>query len=157
MFLFYISAFSSVTRWRLGHSIINFSQQLDYLVSSFFRYQMCLCLPENLWKFELVWISRLKIEAKIDDVTRWWRMDKKLRVTCLFFILLRMCARLKEMFHRRFVADSLRYPTEKRTLQRGFLFWRGIGLINVTRWWSRNAMTMISANKFFSMLGLLYV
>ena len=118
---------------------------------------MCLCLPQNLWKYELVWTSCLKIIAKIDDVTRWWTRDKKLRVTWLFFIFLRMYAVLKGMFYRRFVADSLRYLTDKKDFQTGFLFWRVTGFVNVTRWRSRNAMTMTFVIDFFLHFILLYV
>ena len=153
----HISAWASVTRWRFGHSFVNFSQQSGCPEGSFFRWNMCLCLPPNLWKYEVIWKSHLKIRAKIDDVTRWRKKDKMLRVTCLFFIFLRMCAVLKETFYRRFVADSLKYPTQKKILQTDFLFWRGITLINVTRWRSRNAMTMTFVIIFFLYFILLYV
>ena len=147
--LSHTSAWASVTRWRFVHSFINFSQQWGCLEGSSFRWKMYLCLPHNLWKYELVWTSRMKIITKIDDVTRWWSRDKKLRVTWLFFIFLRMFAVLKGTFYRRFVADSLRYPTDKKDFQAGVLFWRVIGFINVTRWRSRNAMTMTFFNRFF--------
>ena len=118
---------------------------------------MYLCLPQNLWKYELVWTSRLKIIAKIDDVTRWRKKDKKLRVTWLFFISLRMYAVLEETFYGRFVADSLRYPTEQKQFQIGFLFCRGIRLTNVTRWRPRNAMTMTFLIILFLCSILLYI
>jgi hypothetical protein len=103
---------------------------------------MHLCLLQYPWKYELIWASRSKIIVKIQGVTRWREKDKKLRVTWLFFISLRMYIVFKETFYARFVANSVRYPIEKKILRIDLLFWIEIGLINVTRWRSRNAMMM---------------
>jgi hypothetical protein len=127
----------------------NFSQQWSCLEGSSFGWKMCLCLPQNLSKYKPIRTSSLKYIAKIDDVTRWWLRDKKLRVTWLFFIFLRMFVLLKETFYKHFLADSLRYPMDRKSFQTDFLFSRVTGFINVTRWRSRNAITMTFVIEFF--------
>ncbi len=145
-------ACTSVARWRFGHNTTKFSQQIDYLKVLFFHRKMCLYSLHKLWKYELVWMLHSKIMAKISDVTRWLKMNK-LRVACLFFIFLRMCAILKKTFHRHFVADSPSYRTIKKNFQKGLLLSCAFRLTDVTWWRSRSAMTLTFVPNFFSMLS----
>ena len=46
---------------------------------------------------------------------------QKVEMPWLFLIFLRMFAVLKGMFYNRFLADSLRYLTDKKDFQTGFL------------------------------------
>ncbi len=74
-----ITASSSVTRWRFGHSIFNFSRWHGWLQRLLLLWKIDLCLPHSLWKYELVWVSCLEITSKMDDVTWWWKRDTKSR------------------------------------------------------------------------------
>ncbi len=107
----YISTCTSVTRWRFGHYLIDFSYEIDELENSFFRWMIVLCLLHSLWKYEMVWMSHKDITVKIPSVTRWRKRDKKLRVIWLFFSARRIYPIFKTMLHKGFIANSLRYPT----------------------------------------------
>jgi hypothetical protein len=113
----------ALTRWRFDHNTTYFSQQIDYLKVLFIYWKMCLCGLHKLWKYELV----LNKPFENYDQNKWrnamTKNGQKVKGgVFVLFIFLRMCAVLKETFHRDLAADSPSYRTEKIIFQISLLF-----------------------------------
>lgn len=107
-----VSAWASVMGYCFGQNLINFSQQLRYLEDLVFCWKMSHYLFQYLWKHSTVWIIRLKITAKIDDLTRkqkWKNIEGEAFI--LYFLWLYI--ELKKTFYRCFIADNRKCPTER--------------------------------------------